>query len=89
MRTIWVFFYYYYLGFTQRKAEQPLQGMELQEKKRKRWKTYKKAVTQLLNIPVENVILACMTIVLKHIKVINSKEIKSSNTHTTGKNHQF
>ena len=35
MRTIWVFFYYYYFGFTQRKTEQPLQGMELQEKKEK------------------------------------------------------
>ena len=36
--------YFFYLGFTPRKAEQPLQGMELQEKKHKKVKAYKKSV---------------------------------------------
>ena len=59
------------------------------KRRRKRWKAYKKAVTQLSNTPVKNVMLAYMKIVLKHIAVINSKALKNSNTHTTRKNRQF
>ena len=39
-----IFIFYFQLRFTPCKAEQPLQGMELQEKKHKKIRAYRKSV---------------------------------------------